>query len=167
VTKVRDVLEATQLNPPTRPPRSMARCALRSTASSASRNSPHLRGHTDVSGGGPFAEVHDFSFTDVQIKQQDPVQFRRGAFPRHGALQSSIARLIGLRTAHPALRRNEVQFFYFHPQLDATDGPHVSGYARTGARSLGSTGQVMCWRTWVRGRFRCTTYRAGRGTPRR
>jgi 1,4-alpha-glucan branching enzyme len=93
--------------------------------------------------GEEFGDVHDFDFRDVQGKQQDPVQFTRSGFTGNGSLQSGVARLIGLRTSHPALQRNEVQFFYFHPQFDQNDAPRVFGYARDGGRTLGSAGQVV------------------------
>jgi len=38
-----------------------------------------------------------------------------------------------LRTkARPALQRDEVEFFYFHPQFDDNDAPRVFAYCRSG-----------------------------------
>jgi len=48
-----------------------------------------------------------------------------------------------LRTAHPALARNEVTLFYAHPQFDDTTGCRVFGYCRTAGLALGSSGQVI------------------------
>jgi 1,4-alpha-glucan branching enzyme len=93
--------------------------------------------------GEEFADVHDLDFLDVQQKQQDPVQFRRLEFPGNRALHDSVARLVALRTSHPALQRNEVQFFYTHPDFDRNDGPRVFAYARTGGTQLGGRGQVI------------------------
>jgi hypothetical protein len=47
------------------------------------------------------------------------------------------------RTSHPALQRNEVQLFYFHPQFDDDDSPRVFAYCRTGGQPLGTAGQVI------------------------
>ena len=93
--------------------------------------------------GEEFGDVHDLDFTDVQAKQQDPVQFRRLAFPGNRTLQDQVRHLIGLRASHPALQRNEVQFFYFHPQFDDNDAPRVFGYARAAGNPLGNLGQVI------------------------
>ena len=93
--------------------------------------------------GEEFADVHDLDFTGVQSKQQDPVQFRRLAFPGNHALQGQVSHLITLRASHPALQRNEVEFFYFHPQFDDNDAPRVFGYGRTARNSAGSLGQVI------------------------
>ena len=47
------------------------------------------------------------------------------------------------RVTHPALQRNESQFFYFHPQFDDNNAPRLLGYARTAGNPLGSLGQVI------------------------
>ena len=39
--------------------------------------------------------------------------------------------------------RNEVEFFYFHPQFDGNSTPPVFSYARTGQDPVGSRGQVI------------------------
>ncbi|HEV3145525.1 MAG TPA: alpha-amylase family glycosyl hydrolase [Gemmataceae bacterium] len=93
--------------------------------------------------GEEFGDVHDMSYTDVDPKQQDPVQWGRAQFAANSLLKANVAKLIGLRTSHPALQRNEVEFFYFHPQFDGNDGPRVFAYCRTGGKPLGSSGQVI------------------------
>jgi hypothetical protein len=93
--------------------------------------------------GEEFGDVHDLDFTDVQSKQQDPVQFRRLAFPGNRTLQDQVGRLLALRANHPSLQRNEVQFFYFHPQFDDNVAPRVFGYARTAGNPVGNLGQVI------------------------
>lgn len=93
--------------------------------------------------GEEFGDVHDFDFRNAQLKQQDPVQFRRQDFAGNRALQDQVARLIALRATNAALQRNDVEFFYFHPQFDENMAPRVFGYARTGGSRSGNTGQVV------------------------
>jgi len=93
--------------------------------------------------GEEFGDVHDMSNTDVDAKQEDPVQWGRASFAANSQLQTNVAKLIGLRTKHSALQRNEVNFFYFHPQFDDDDSPRVFAYCRTGAANLGQPGQVI------------------------
>jgi hypothetical protein len=93
--------------------------------------------------GEEFGDVHDTSYTDVNEKQQDPVQWNRAALRRNAELKANVAKLIQLRTSHPALQRNEVAFFYFHPQFDGNGGPYVFAYCRTAGQTLGNTGQVI------------------------
>ena len=93
--------------------------------------------------GEEFGDVHDLDFVNTESKQQDPVQFRRIAFPGNGTLQGQVGRLITLRASHPSLQRNEVQFFYFHPQFNDNDAPRVFGYARTAGNPVGNLGQVI------------------------
>jgi len=93
--------------------------------------------------GEEFGDVHDTGYIDVNAKQQDPVQWDRAQLSANAQLQASVAGLIRLRTSHPALQRDEVAFFYFHPQFDGDDSPRVFAYCRTGARPLGATGQVI------------------------
>jgi len=93
--------------------------------------------------GEEFGDVHDTNYTDVNAKQQDPVQWNRAAFLGNAALKTNVAKLIQLRTSHPALQRNEVEFFYFHPEFDDNDAPRVFAYCRTGGQPLGTTGQVI------------------------
>jgi 1,4-alpha-glucan branching enzyme len=144
VANVRDVLETAQLRP--------------------SQQSARLNGAVDFAlyrvfgvfallmtsvgipmflAGEEFGDVHDFDFRNAQLKQQDPVQFRRLDFAGNRALQDQVARLIALRATNPALQRNELEFFYFHPQFDDDGAPRVFGYARTGGSRSGDPGQVV------------------------
>jgi pullulanase/glycogen debranching enzyme len=93
--------------------------------------------------GEEFADVHDLSYTDVNSKQQDPVQWARALYPGQASLLANVAKLVALRTSHQALQRDEIAFFDFHPQFDANDGARVFGYARPGAGVLGDSGQVI------------------------
>ena len=93
--------------------------------------------------GEEFGDIHDLDFTNDESKQQDPVQFRRLAFPGNHTLQDQVGNLIRLRANHPSLQRNEVQFFYFHPQFDDNGAPRVFGYARTAGNPVGNLGQVI------------------------
>jgi 1,4-alpha-glucan branching enzyme len=93
--------------------------------------------------GEEFGDVHDMSYTDVSPKQEDPVQWRRAQYAANSQLKANVAKLIGLRTSHPALQRDEVEFFYFHPEFDNNDSPRVFAYCRTGGKPLGSSGQVI------------------------
>jgi 1,4-alpha-glucan branching enzyme len=93
--------------------------------------------------GEEFGDVHDTDYVDVNAKQQDPVQWNRASFQGNAALQTSVTKMIQLRTSHPALQRDEVEFFYFHPQFDDNDSPRVFAYCRSGGQPLGSSGQVI------------------------
>jgi 1,4-alpha-glucan branching enzyme len=93
--------------------------------------------------GEEFADVHDLDPFGVNPKQQDPVQWTRAGYPGNAALLANVGKLVHLRTSHPALQRNEVDFFYFHPQFDANGAPRVFAYCRTGGQSLGSKNQVV------------------------
>ncbi len=93
--------------------------------------------------GEEFGDVHDTSYTDVNAKQQDPVQWNRATFQGNSALKTSVAKLIQLRTSHPALQRDEVEFFYFHPQFDDNDSPRVFAYCRSAGQPLGTAAQVI------------------------
>jgi 1,4-alpha-glucan branching enzyme len=93
--------------------------------------------------GEEFGDVHDTSYTDVNAKQQDPVQWARAKFSGNAQLKANVAGLIQLRTTHPALQRDEVECFYFHPQFDDNDSARVFAYCRTGGEVLGSSGQVI------------------------
>jgi 1,4-alpha-glucan branching enzyme len=93
--------------------------------------------------GEEFGDVHDLSFTDVDPKQQDPVQWVRAMYPMNAALNANVAKLIQLRASHPALERNEVEFFYFHPQFDDPVSPRVFAYCRSQGLPLGNAGQVI------------------------
>jgi 1,4-alpha-glucan branching enzyme len=93
--------------------------------------------------GEEFGDVHDTDYIDVNEKQQDPVQWNRAAFRGNAALKANVAKLIQLRTSHPALQRNEAEFFYFHPQFDGNDGARVFAYCRGAGAPVGSLGQVI------------------------
>lgn len=93
--------------------------------------------------GEEFGDVHDISYTDVNAKQQDPVQWSRASFRGNAALGANVAKLIQLRTSQPALQRNEVEFFYFHPRFDDNVAPRVFAYCRSQGLPLGSLGQVI------------------------
>jgi 1,4-alpha-glucan branching enzyme len=93
--------------------------------------------------GEEFGDVHDLSFSDVNQKQQDPVQWARAGYANNGRLMAAVTALIQLRTSHPALQRNEVGFFYFHPQFDDDNAARVFAYCRTANLPLGSPGQVI------------------------
>jgi 1,4-alpha-glucan branching enzyme len=93
--------------------------------------------------GEEFGDVHDMSYTDVNEKQQDPVQWNRAKFRGNAALYANVAKLIKLRVSHPALQRNEVEFFYFHPQFDDNVAPRVFAYCRTRGLPLGNSNQVV------------------------
>ena len=93
--------------------------------------------------GEEFGDVHDLDFRDVQSKQQDPVQFRRLAFPDNRKLQEQVGSLLRSRATRPELQRNEVEFFHFHPQFDDNDSPRVFGYARTAGNAAGNHDQVL------------------------
>jgi len=87
--------------------------------------------------------VHDTDYVDVNAKQQDPVQWNRAAFQGNADLKANVAKLIQLRTSHPALQRNEVAFFYFHPLFDDNNSPRVFAYCRSGGQPLGTSKQVI------------------------
>jgi 1,4-alpha-glucan branching enzyme len=93
--------------------------------------------------GEEFADVHDTDFVDVNSKQQDPVQWNRAGFRGNAELLANVGKLIRLRTSHPALQRNEADFFCFHPQFDNNDSPRVFAYCRSRGLPLGSVGQVI------------------------
>jgi pullulanase/glycogen debranching enzyme len=95
--------------------------------------------------GEEFADVHDRNYgsSNSNRKQEDPVQWQRASYPGNQALRSRVAALVQLRTTHPALQRNEVAFFYFHPTFDDDGGTYVFAYCRTAGKPLGSPGQVI------------------------
>jgi 1,4-alpha-glucan branching enzyme len=92
--------------------------------------------------GEEFGDVHDTDYTAVNPKQQDPVQWQRALYTGNAALMARVTQLIQLRTAHLALQRNEIQFFYFHPDFDS-NGCSVFAFARTAGNALGALGQVI------------------------
>jgi 1,4-alpha-glucan branching enzyme len=93
--------------------------------------------------GEEFGDVHDLDHSDWRLKMSDPVDWTRQHQPGHQTLRERVRDLVRLRTTAPALQRNEVTFFYFHPSFDENDGVRVFAYCRTGGRPLGSPGQVV------------------------
>jgi 1,4-alpha-glucan branching enzyme len=93
--------------------------------------------------GEEFGDVHDKEYKDENPKQQDPVQWNRAEFHGNAELKANVTKIIQLRTAHPALQRNEVEFFYAHPQFNDDDAPRVFAYCRSAELPLGSSGQVI------------------------
>ena len=93
--------------------------------------------------GEEFGDIHDTDPNAVDAKQQNPVQWQRAAYTANAALMARVGALIQLRTSNPALQRNEIDFFYFHPTFDDNGGPWVFAYARTHGAPLGSAGQVI------------------------
>lgn len=93
--------------------------------------------------GEEFGDVHDADYIGVNPKQEDPVQWNRAAFTGNAALKTDVAKLIQLRISHPALQRNEVVFFYFHPRFDDNVAPRVFAYCRTNGQPLGTSNQVI------------------------
>src|SRR6185437_7008644 len=87
--------------------------------------------------------VHDLNFGDYRLKMSDPVDFSRRGLPGHQTLCDDVRELIALRTTHPSLERDEVEFFYFHPDMDSNGGARVFAYCRTGGMRLGSRGQMV------------------------
>ncbi|MFB3827150.1 MAG: alpha-amylase family glycosyl hydrolase [Bryobacteraceae bacterium] len=91
--------------------------------------------------GEEFGDVHDLLYTE-DTKMSDPVDWTRLAIPGHGDLWDDVRALVKLRTSHAALQRNEVDFFYFHPEMDWNEGVRAFAYCRTAGNPLGSPGQV-------------------------
>ncbi|HVN17652.1 MAG TPA: alpha-amylase family glycosyl hydrolase [Dongiaceae bacterium] len=93
--------------------------------------------------GEEFADIHDLDYQIPDKKMTDPVDWNRRQIFGHQTLQDRVRELVTLRTNHPALQRNEVSFFYFHPTIDDNDGVKVFAYCRTQGQSLGSANQVI------------------------
>lgn len=96
--------------------------------------------------GEEFADIHDTNHHVWQLKMSDPVDWYRQDYPGHRETAAAIRDLIWLRHGHPALHRNEVEFFHFHPEMDlsrADGGRRVFAYCRTAGAPLGSGGQVV------------------------
>ncbi|MGY1617391.1 hypothetical protein ACI797_11695 [Geodermatophilus sp. SYSU D00691] len=67
----------------------------------------------------------------------------RGRHVGHREVAAAVSDLIWMRHGHPALHRNEVDFFHFHPTIDQDDGRRVFAYCRTAGRPLGTGGQIV------------------------
>ncbi|HET7206336.1 MAG TPA: alpha-amylase family glycosyl hydrolase, partial [Terriglobales bacterium] len=93
--------------------------------------------------GEEFADIHDLDNTDWHLKMSDPVDWSRLEILGHKTLRNRVRELIRLRTQHPALQRNEVNFFYWHPSIDQNDGVRVFAYCRSGGQDLGKSGQAV------------------------
>lgn len=94
--------------------------------------------------GDEFGDVHDLDHTNWRLKMSDPVDWeRRDASHGNRELWDKVAALIAIRKTHPALARNEIQFFYTHPDFNHTEGARVLAYCRTGGQPLGEPQQVV------------------------
>jgi pullulanase/glycogen debranching enzyme len=94
--------------------------------------------------GDEFGDVHDLDNTNYRLKMSDPVDWsRRYKSANNKALWNNVRDLIELRKHHPALLRNEITFFYFHPSIDENRGEAVFAYSRTRGESLGRDDQVI------------------------
>ena len=93
--------------------------------------------------GEEFADIHDVDHTDWQLKQSDPVDWERRDLLGHRSLLQRVSELTRLRTQHPALASEGINFFYFHPTFDDNDGVRAFGYCRTNDQALGSANQVV------------------------
>ena len=97
--------------------------------------------------GEEFADLHDTDHRDWRRKMSDPIDWERATEPGRRELLSRVADLIWLRRQHPALHRNEVEFFGFnrgfHPQFDENDGERLFAFCRTAGLPLGLSGQVI------------------------
>jgi 1,4-alpha-glucan branching enzyme len=93
--------------------------------------------------GEEFADIHDTNHYDWQLKMSDPVDWSRSSHDGHRETAAAVTDLIWMRHGHPALHRNDVEFFHFHPTLDENDGRRVFAYCRTAGRPLGGGGQIV------------------------
>jgi 1,4-alpha-glucan branching enzyme len=93
--------------------------------------------------GEEFADIHDTNHHDWQLKMSDPVDWDRREHEGHKQVAAAVADLIWLRGGQPALHRNEVEFFHFHPAMDENAGPRVFAYCRSAGLPLGAGGQVV------------------------
>jgi 1,4-alpha-glucan branching enzyme len=93
--------------------------------------------------GEEFADLHDISHYDWRQKMSDPVNWNRLRIPAHGQLTERVCPVIKLRTTHPALQRNEIQFLHFHPRFDNNDSERVFSYCRSGGMGAGVARQVL------------------------
>jgi len=73
----------------------------------------------------------------------DPIDWHRRIQPGHQTLWNSVRELIKLRKSHLALKRNETNFFYFHPSIDENFGGRVFAFCRTADKPLGNSGQIV------------------------
>lgn len=76
--------------------------------------------------GDEFADQQDLPQLTDTNKQLDPVNFDRMADPWRTELFQYVARLVRLRTSHPALRVNDTTFLH----VDFTEGKRVLAWRR-------------------------------------
>lgn len=93
--------------------------------------------------GEEFADIHDIDHTDWRLKQTDPVDWTRRDLLGHRSLLNRVADLVKLRTQHPALANEGINFFYYHPTIDDNEGVRAFAYCRTNGKPLGSPNQVV------------------------
>jgi pullulanase/glycogen debranching enzyme len=85
--------------------------------------------------GEEFADQHDLfdrhgNVTHQGGKQVDPVNFRRFDEPDRKGLFDYVARLVKLRTSHPALSVDDINFFH----VDFEEGKRVVAWRRGSAK---------------------------------
>ena len=68
---------------------------------------------------------------------------RQEPFDTNRELWNKVRELIRFRTSHPALLRNAVDCFYFHPDFDENDAERVFAYCRSRGKQLGRYDQVV------------------------
>ena len=94
--------------------------------------------------GDEFGDVHDLDHTNWRLKMSDPVDWqRRDQWPNNRELWNKVRELIRFRTSHPALLRNAVDCFYFHPDFDENDAERVFAYCRSRGKQLGRYDQAV------------------------
>ena len=94
--------------------------------------------------GDEFGDVHDIDHRNWRLKMSDPVDWdRRDTWPNNHDLWRKVADLISLRKSHRALLRNDISFFYFHPDFNRNEGARVMAYCRTRNKPLGRNEQVV------------------------
>lgn len=118
--------------------------------------------------GEELGDIHDLDYANYNRKMSDPVDYSRIEIFGHRTLWNRTRELTRLRTSHPALQRNEIEFFYFHPTLDNNDGEKVFAFCRTNGQPLGSKDQVIVFancgpQNYPVFNFRNFPYTAGKG----
>lgn len=93
--------------------------------------------------GEEFADCHDLEHSNWRFKMSDPVDWQRMQRPGHAQIWETVQELSQLRKTHPALLRNETEFFYFHPDIDQDTGPRVFAYCRSRGQPLGVHDQII------------------------
>ena len=100
--------------------------------------------------GEEFADAHDTDRRNWRHKMSDPVDWWREGEAGRRELLDRVRDLVWLRTAHPALHRNEVEFFGFggrslgfHPTFDENGGERLFAYCRSAGQPAGAGGQVI------------------------